>query len=48
MDNGLIFPYPRNRAHGESVRLTLLKRLFTALWVVSGRGCRGPDLVVAK
>ena len=30
MDNGLIFPYPRNRAHGESVILTLLKRPFTA------------------
>ena len=30
MDNGLIFPYPRNRAHGESVILTLLKRPFAA------------------
>ena len=28
MDNGLIFPYPRNRAHGESVILTLLKPPF--------------------
>ena len=28
MDNGLIFPYPHNRAHGESVILTLLKHLF--------------------
>jgi hypothetical protein len=24
MDNGLIFPYPCNRAHGESVTLTTL------------------------
>ena len=26
MDNGLIFPYPCERAHGESVILTILKR----------------------
>ena len=25
MDNGLIFPYPCERAHGESVILTALK-----------------------
>jgi hypothetical protein len=25
MDNGLIFPYPCKRAHGESVILTALK-----------------------
>ena len=30
MDNGLIFPYPYNRAHGESVILTLLKPSFHA------------------
>ena len=46
MDNGLIFPYPCMRAHGESVILTAqnhLDGLRTAWW-----GCAGPDLVVAK
>ena len=29
MDNGLIFPYPYKRAHGESVILTVQKLLFS-------------------
>ena len=49
MDNGLIFPYPCVRAHGESVRLTALKPVPTFLLEeVRAGGCAGPDLVVAK
>ena len=40
MDNGLIFPYPCMRAHGESVILTALKhaRQPFGLWCVWMRG----------
>ena len=31
MDNGLIFPYPYKRAHGESVILTVQKLLLPFL-----------------
>ncbi len=34
MDNGLIFPYPYKRAHGESVILTVQKLLLPLFGVV--------------
>ncbi len=34
MDNGLIFPYPYKRAHGESVILTVQKLLLPFFEVV--------------
>jgi hypothetical protein len=49
MDNGLIFPYPCERAHGESVILTALNPAYFMPSGVQGvGGCVGPDLVVAK
>ena len=47
MDNGLIFPYPCMRAHGESVILTALKHMAWSL-DCGVCGCVGPDLVVVK
>lgn len=46
MDNGLIFPYPCERAPGESVMLTVLKP--AGSFGNRSCGCTGPDLVVAK
>ncbi len=37
MDNGLIFPYPCNRAHGESVTLTTLNLAYFTPSGVRGR-----------
>jgi hypothetical protein len=36
MDNGLIFPYPCERAHGESVILTTLNPRYRSLSRVRG------------